>query len=86
MLGIYQREEGRRGEEKGVFAGWLAGCLDGWLLGDCDSYDYTRLCSRLHLIAPFLHHAIDDPRISRQTSRRRVCCSCERIGIKAQCV
>jgi hypothetical protein len=33
MVGIYTGEKKEGGEEKGVFAAWLAGWLDGWLLG-----------------------------------------------------
>jgi hypothetical protein len=82
-----RRRKGRGGEE---CVRWLTGCLPGWIATLCSrvtaiATTTLTLYPRLHSVAPFLHHAIDDPRITRQTSRRRVCCRCERIGIKVEC-
>jgi hypothetical protein len=79
MLGTHCRREGRGGEEKGLSTGYLATRVTAI---PTPILAFVHTC---HSFTPFLHHAIDDPRISRQTSRRRVCCRCERIGIKVEC-
>jgi hypothetical protein len=86
MLGIHWSEEGR-GRGNDLFAGWLLGWMATWYSRvTAIAMTILAFVQACHLVAPFLHHGIDIPRISRQTSRRQVDCGCEGIGIKVEWV